>query len=319
MKISRWLLLIPFLVCNWAGSLTSIDITARTLAALPSCLHYQITGVCMWLTPSGYTTTTSYVEHYLPDVVVSVFNKPGDNPWVEVNATLDQAGSLAENAIITALAKTPAGSGRHGFNDPLQQNTFFKEVDIIGNPAVSALPTEAMLLPSAAVPMQPYFQSMLDSALWRGFPPQAIPEQTYAMGTSLVNYIGNTGGAVTWGSALPFEGKIQTSNDAKAAAVIAQRASNLLTATNSWGHIYQPLPIICGQACSAAIIKQNNDTTQFQRIYPDTQTTCEVFGQTMTYGEEIEPEANGAYAWVLWRKYQGCIPGPGVFIGKVGA
>lgn len=301
-----------------ADSLNSATITEKTLAALPNCLHYQVKGVCFWLSQTGVKTTTPYIEHYLPDVVVSVFNKPGDNPWLEINATVDQAGQLAEKSIVSSLAKAPAGGGQHSFQTPLEQNTFFKEVDVIGNPALAALPTDPVLLSSVATPLKPYFQSMLDSMLWRGFPPEAEPEQAYAIGASIARYIGNSGGAVTWGSAVPTEGKVATSNDAKAAAVIAQRAGNLLTATHSWGHVYQSLATSCGTECTAATLQENNNQTQFQRIYPDTQTSCSVFGQTTTYGEDIETQAQGAYVWVLWRKYSGCIPGNGVYIGKTG-
>lgn len=65
-----------------------------------NCLHYQIKGVRYWLTDTGATVTTPYVSHYLPDVVVSVFNpltdKNGGNAWLEMNDTIDQAGKVAE-------------------------------------------------------------------------------------------------------------------------------------------------------------------------------------------------------------------------------
>ena len=69
-----------------SSPITSAEITARTLAALPSCLHYQIKGVCFW-NLDGVITTTPYLQHYLPDVVVSVFNKPDENPWLALKNT----------------------------------------------------------------------------------------------------------------------------------------------------------------------------------------------------------------------------------------
>lgn len=226
--------------------------------------------MCYWLTETGATVTTPYVSHYLPDVVVSVFNsstdKNGGNPWVEMNDTIDQAGKIAEQEIIAAIAHVKAGGGQHGFENPLQQNVYFKEVDIVGNPALPLLPTALALLPSSAVPLKPYFQSMLDSALWRGFAPQAEPEQATALTADITHFIGSDGGTINWGGAYPFEGKVETSNDAKAAAVLAQRASILLTAQNSWTHIYQSLPTKCGQECDAAVIQEDNKDTQFQLV-----------------------------------------------------
>ncbi len=304
-----------------ANSINTAFITESTIAALPQCLHYQIKGVCYWLTETGVTVTTPYVSHYLPDVVVSVFNPPtdknGGNPWVEIKDTLDQAGKIAQQEIITSLAHVKPGGGQHGFENPLQQNVYFKEVDIIGNPALPLLPSTPALLPSTASPLKPYFQSMLDSALWRGFAPQAEPEQAAALREDITHFIGSNGGAINWGGTYPFEGKVETSNDAKAAAVIAQRASILLTAKNSWMHVYQPLSIKCGQECDAAVIQEDDQNTQFQLIYPKNQSSCQVFGKTNSYGEDYESAGQEAYVLILWRHYQGCIQIPGIYTGKV--
>ncbi len=82
------------LVCLSASSLTTVDITEKTLSALPQCLHYQVKGLCYWLSPSGTTLTTPYIAHFLPDVVVSVFDslndRKGGNAWEEIHQTLDQ-------------------------------------------------------------------------------------------------------------------------------------------------------------------------------------------------------------------------------------
>lgn len=313
-------LLILFAVTALANNTNTLAITEGTLAALPNCLHYQIKGVCYWESAVGATITTPYIAHYLPDVVVSVFNPPedknGGNPWFEINNSLDLAGEVVEKQIIASLAHVPAGGGQHGFENPLQQNVYFKEVDILGNPALSVLPNTPTLLMSTASPFLPYFQSMPDSVLWRGFSPAADAEQASAVVTDITHYIGNSAGAINWGGAYPFEGKVETTNDAKAAAVIAQRASILLTAQNSWGHIYHSLPTQCGKECDAAVIQEDDDKTQFQLVYPIQQTSCQVFGKDSTYGENFEKSSNGSYVWVLWRHYQGCIPGTGIYIGK---
>lgn len=308
-----WFLL--FLTSPIFSSTNSAEIIAGTMAGLPACLHYEIKGTCFWLNATGSLITTPYVQHYSPDAVVSVFNEPGDNPWLEMKVTLDTAAAEVQIGLISALTGLIAGGGQHSFHQPTEQPVFFKEVDVIGNPAIATLPTTPVLLSSAAIPLQPYFQSMLDSVLWRGFPPLAIPEQTVAYGEDMTHTVGK--GATVWGGTYPFEGKVMTGNDAKAAAVIAQRASQLLTAANAWGHLHQPLPTVCGTQCSAAVIQENNHQTQFQLIYPTLETRCGVFGQSSHYGEHVTTPAQGAYVWVLWRQYQGCIPAPGsIFIDK---
>src|SRR5207249_7553566 len=87
--------LICLLVCQNSfadnSGINSATITTDTLKAIPHCLHYRIKGVCYWKDTYG-VNTTMYVEHYLPDVVITVFNKPGENPWTEMNLSLDKAG-----------------------------------------------------------------------------------------------------------------------------------------------------------------------------------------------------------------------------------
>ena len=316
--VLSWRLLLCLLLITSPvfSSTNSAEITADTIAGLPACLHYEIQGTCFWLNVTGTIITTPYVQHYLPDAVVSVFNEPADNPWLEINTTLDIASAEAQIGLIYALTGMVAGGGQHSFHQPMEQHVYFKEVDIIGNPALPILPTTPVLLPTAAIPLFPYFQSMLDSVLWRGFPPLAIPEQTLALGEDVIHTIGK--GTTVWGGVYPFEGKVITGNDRKAAAVIAERASQLLTAANTWGHVHQPLPMVCGTECRAAMIQENNKQTQFQLIYPTLETSCHVFGESADYGEHVKTPADGAYLWVLWRQYQGCVQAPGsVFISKI--
>jgi integrating conjugative element protein (TIGR03756 family) len=296
----------------------SATITVSTLKAFPNCLHYKIKGVCYWAGATGINTTP-YVEHYLPDAVVAVFDKAGVNPWTEINLSLDQAGKVAQQQIISGLTGFDAGNGNHSLGDVHEQNVFFKEVDIIGNPALAVLPGALPLLPYTAIPLMPYYQSMLDSAAWRGLPQikTTQAEEAYAMIANIQHHVG--AGLINWGGIYPHEGKVATSNDAKAAAVIAQRAGDLITSNNLVhfsGHIYQTLSSECGQECSAVPVQENSPKTQFQMVYPVEVDTCDYFGKTMSYGEDAETKTNGAYVWVLWRLYRGCRDGVGKFIGK---
>src|ERR1700722_16396315 len=90
------LLLYLYLISNMTLAMTSAEITASTLKGLPNNLHYHVRGFCSWMSPTEGLIATPYVEHYLPDLIVSVFNKPGDNPWLEINNTLDKAGEQSQ-------------------------------------------------------------------------------------------------------------------------------------------------------------------------------------------------------------------------------
>ena len=80
-------------------------------------------------------------------------------------------------------------------------------------------------------------------------------------------------------------------------------------------HVYQNLSNNCGSACSADGFHENDEHTQFQRIYPDPETSCEIFGKTLSYGNGLYKDTNGAYVWIVWRHYHGCVQGNGKYLG----
>jgi len=121
------ILFLSLVICkNAFADMNSTTITADTLKAIPNCLHYRIKGICYWKDTYGINTTM-YVEHYLPDVVVTVFNKPGENPWTEMNLSLDKAGSIVQKQIVSSLSSFNVGSGQHSISDTHEQNVFLKK------------------------------------------------------------------------------------------------------------------------------------------------------------------------------------------------
>jgi integrating conjugative element protein (TIGR03756 family) len=295
-------------------NVNSASIIKATISALPNCLHYQLSmHFCVWMNEFGEVNTTPIVNHYLPDLVVSVFNKPKDNPWLEINKILDSIGQPIQQRIIKGVTGIDAGSGNHSFQIQSEQNVIFKEADVIGNPALVIIP-EHGLLSSSATPWMPYFQSMTDSLLWRGLPPAALPEEGLALGLNVLHHIGN--GIINWGGVYPHEGKVVNDNDVKGSAVIAGRAGDLVTSNNELGHIYKQLSTSCGKHCHAAAIQENSKETYFQMIYPITQTDCHVLGEDDSYSPKMLNQ-EGAYVWIIWRHYQGCADGIGTYIGKI--
>lgn len=303
-----------FAMALHAKTITSIDILDATLkAALKnkgSCLRYQLpTRFCVWFSPWVGRNVTPVLDHYLPDLVVIVYRNKEDNPWLEANQLLDKPSAMAQASVIQQV-----GSGNHSFLDEHEQQVIFKEADVIGNPALAILPQYVgeVLLTSTATPMKPYFQSMLDSALWRGFMPEALPEEAAAVALSMIHHIGT--GLTDWGGVYPHEGTVMGNNDAKASMVIAERAADLLTNSASYGHIHQVLTNSCGEHCKAASITENSNATLFQLIYPIEQTDCAPLGSDSSYNERMLND-KGVYMWVVWRQYQGCADGDGKFIG----
>jgi integrating conjugative element protein (TIGR03756 family) len=124
-----------------------------------------------------------------------------------------------------------------------------------------------------------------------------------------------------WGSVYPRTGFIQQPADAKAAAVIAERAADIATQANQ-PHVYNTLPSgSCGHDCTVNSAQENNSNTQWQMVYPIEETTCSSFGQNdlaspTPWGSDAAQQGNGNYTWILWRQYQGCIQVDGKFLGS---
>ena len=295
------------------GPIHSGTIIKDTMTALPNCLHYEIPiHHCVWLSKWGKVNTTPVLSHYLPDLVVSVFTKPQDNPWIEINKMIDRAGRPIQKGIVKGITGLEVGSGNHSLLDTNEQAVIFKEADVIGNPALMMIPKHG-LLPSTATPWRPYYQSMTDSVLWRGLPPAALPEEGMALGLNVVHHVGT--GLRNWGGVYPHEGKVISENDVQASAVIAERAADLTTRRSGYGHIYKHISTSCGKHCSAAPIQENSKEIYFQMIYPITQTDCHILGDSDSYTSDmLNPE--GAYVWVVWRHYEGCADGDGEYLGR---
>jgi integrating conjugative element protein (TIGR03756 family) len=297
-----------------ASDINSLTITKSTLRALPNCLHYKVPiHFCLWIDELGSVNTTPVLDHYLPDFVVSVFNKPNENPWLEINKIVDPIGKPIEQAIVRGVTHLDAGNGNHSFQNEYEQTVISKEADVIGNPALLVLPRHG-LLRSTAKPLRPYYQSMMDSLLWRGLPPAALPEEAMALGVNVMHHVGN--GITNWGGIYPHEGKVMADNDAKGSAVIAARAVDLLTNKKVFGHVKKNVSTSCGENCNAASIQENSKETYFQMIYPIEQDDCHILGNSGSYESKML-NREGAYVWIVWRHYEGCADGDGKYIGRI--
>ena len=96
-----------------AATITTPGIVAQTTAASFACMRWMPVGVCFWLRCSwtGCSVRTSLkVGHYNPDLVVSVYNELGGNPWAEIRATLGLAQRAAATGLLGALLPVPIDS-----------------------------------------------------------------------------------------------------------------------------------------------------------------------------------------------------------------
>lgn len=302
-----------------AASITTPEIIAKTTAAALSCVRWLPVGMCFWLrcTWLGCNVRTSVkVGHYNPDLVVSVYNELGGNPWAEIRATLGLAQRTAATGLLGTLLPVPLDSagnrteGAAGRQD--HRNLLYREADAIGHPLgslsgiVSGL---GVICGSQSTSLLPYFQSGLDALSWR----QEIPEILYpASWVPGLREVG-AGPLQTWGSVHPRTGWVTQAEEPKAAAVIAQRAGDIVTRTGQ-PHVYVPLTgsSASGQRVWApgALIERDERTGTWQMLAPRTETSCKVFGtndlMSLAGWGGGRVDGGGDYVWNLWRPYQCC-------------
>lgn len=293
------------------STIHSVNIIQDTLQALPSCIHYKITGMCYWLSCSGVAckiTTSLKLDHYLPDAVVSVYTQPNNDPWLFTKIVDDPIFYQAGKTVFQQLTHFKMSYGDEHNNSRRDLNNKFHEVDVVGNPALLFLKVHELLLPSVATMYFPYYSSLLDAYAWRfpaleRFYPGSVVPGLHDVGKIILH---------DWGSVYPRNGYVNQPDDAKAAAVIALRASTIIT-QSAQPHLYSPLSNSCGDHCSVDPVKENSVNAQFQMIYPTAEKQCIVFGasdinQTTPWQTEAAIQGNNRYVWILWRHYHGCAP-----------
>ena len=269
--------------------------TSAIVASVSSlqCLEYRVVGICYWLlcTPFGCTVRTSpKVRHFIPELVVSSYSDTGANPWLEMSPlSMPVPGSEGGGNLITPSPR----------RDNLPR---FKNVDAIGHPGGLALTALAQRFgyscPTGATPLTPYYLSTLDPLAWRHGVPESAYPQALVPG---VREIGSQTVGEMWGHVYPREGFLVQPDDFKAAAVMAQRASDFITRMGQ-PHVYLPLQPMPYDGYWPPLPVRENDVSnhRWQLLYPQLQTTCAVFPSLAVESDD------GAYAWSLWRPYRCC-------------
>ncbi len=295
------------------------EITLQDILNMPiwdrSCHHYCFTGVCVWLKCSitGCEIETSLrVSHYNPDLLVSVYDQPGDNPWREAETIYGALEKSLANTFVHTFHSVDAAGGHRteGGNTGADQSLRYKEVTALGHPMAQFsefFSSSEYFCPSEATAFVPYFSSGIDALSWRLgtlemlYLPYLLPG---------VRVVGEGGIAQQWGSVWPRTGFINQKDDAKAAAVIAQRVGNIVTQPGQ-PHLYFPLN---GNGYNKTwlpgeLIENREDTGVWQMLAPKQDQQCYVFGEndvfSTSWSKDRQTEDN-RYAFTLWRPYECC-------------
>lgn len=261
----------------------------------PACFDYRVVGVCYWLfcTPFGCSVKTSVkVRHYVPDAVVSSYSETGANPWAEMR--------------LLSMPNPTAQAGGDGTTNQNHENNIaaFKNADVIGHPGGAAFSkfasSSGYTCPGAATPFMPYLLSTLDTVAWRYNIPEVVYPESLVPG---MREIGTRVSADLWGNVYPRGGFLHQDDDYKTAAVVAQRAGDVVT-RNGQIHVYQPLlaKAYDGYWPAGGLIESDVKTGKWQELTPTLSASCAVFPHSDTRVQAKQ----GDYAWALWRPYACC-------------
>lgn len=287
-----------------SSALDTSTIVASTLSV--DCLEYRVAGICFWLrcTLFGCSVESSIkVQHYIPDAVVSTYSNTGENPWEEVQ-DFSQANSTAQ-------------AGGDGTTNESHENNLakFKNADVIGHPGGWAFgpfaSASGYTCEGAGAAFMPYLISNLDSVAWRYTIPESVYPESLVLGR---REIGTRMGLDLWGNVYPRGGFLHQTDDYKAAAVVAQRAGDIVT-RNGQIHVYQPLLANShdGYWPAGALVETDASTGKWQELTPTLSNSCAVFPHTH---RRIQAH-QGDYAWTLWRPYSCCEREGQIFLSSI--
>ena len=294
-------------------TLTTADI-ASSITLDRSCLNYCITGICVWLRCSIYECsieTSIRVAHYNPDLVVSVYDEPGGNPWQEMESLFGSLDEGIADSLVGTFHDAFVGGGHRteGGNTATDQSLRFMEVTAIGHPFASmsdSIGDSGYYCPSEAESFNPYLLSSLDALTWR----LGLPEMLYIHNLLPGQRVVGKGIQQQWGPVWPRTGFINQKDGAKAAAVIAQRAGNIVTQNNQ-PHIYQALD---GNGYNRTwlpgeLVENDPATGVWQMLAPKQDEQCYAFGENdvlSTAWSQGRHSDDNRYAFTLWRPYECC-------------
>lgn len=298
--------------------ITTSEVVAETIRGISANLDWRIIGLCYWLecTPVGCSLRQSIkVGHYNPDFVVTAYQSLEHYPWQDMEPVI--AALTAPGYGGQGVARTVALPERR------HNNMVFKEADVIGHPlsSLAGWVSDGYLCPSATQPLQPYFLSRLDGFAWRTGITDALYPQTYIPG---LDEVAEHPPLQTWGSTYPRSGWLSQAEGPKAAAVIAQRAVNVVTQPDQ-PHLYDPVDTGTTTRDGLLVwqpgkITASRKTGVYQMLVPISSLQGEPFGKDDTHSLQSwshgKVAKTGGYAWILWRPYK-CCEEKGIYLASI--
>jgi integrating conjugative element protein (TIGR03756 family) len=297
--------------------ITSIGIAINVLSKLFTNSHYKIIGSCTWAekTFPPKLMIVPAIEQFLPDLIVTVANKPNTNPWVEANLLFENKASQAIYQQTYKLAMGSAlgfGEGAGQINSMHSNDDRTRVVDVIGSPAGFYQIPFLSHKPETRFG-SPYFLSEADAVADRTEFAEILYMATHPH--LLFNHdIGSQN--QSWGHEIPRLMRVTQPSRFRASVVAAMHAVDIVTNKNSL-HVTQSTSNACGPNCVIAnvIFDPKQKQVIWQEVYPQNRNINSTNDNDV--GIEDDKAGNGNYIFVVWRKYRGCIQHKGKLISSL--
>ena len=297
--------------------ITSFQIAARVLEKVFTNSHYKVIGNCTWadgkLPPNLIAVPA--VEQFIPDLVVTVSNRPDTNPWVEAKALFENPAARAFYQKTYELAtgyELGFGEGSSQISGMHMNDERTLVVDVIGSPAelyrfpwISHQPETRFAYP--------YYISEADAVGDR----TEIAEIAYMASHPqlLINHdIGSA--SDSWGHEIPRLMRVTQPSRFRASVVAAMHAVDIVTNHNSL-HVTHSTANRCGKNCVVANVTfdPKRENVIWQEVYPKNRNINAA--KATDFGIADDKAGNGNYVFVVWRKYRGCIQHQGQYIAAL--
>lgn len=283
------------------------QIAASVLKKLTKNSHLRIIGSCMWLArdfPPKLAPGPA-VSQFVPDLIVTVSNNPGENPWIEANTLYENKAALTTyKSLFTTALNLPLGfgdgSGQLASQHINEDRT--RVVSVIGSPSAIYQMKGITHKPETTF-MKLYYSSLADAVNER----TEVAEIAYmASRPSLLmdHDIGTS--SYIWGHELPRLMRVTQPSRFRASVVAAMHAADIVT--NEGGmHLKISTRNTCGSHCVSAnvVFDPHQKQVIWQEVYPNNRNI--IPGDPTDEGIDDERKGNGNYVFVVWRKYKGCV------------
>lgn len=298
--------------------ITSAGIIKKVFSKLNKNLHYRVIGICVWQRPWHEPTVTPEIEHFFPDLVVSSYQRPYSNPWLEINKLYENKIVIkAQEKLYKLLVgfKPTYGDSTIPGDNGLHLKRYL--VDVMGSP-YNLLSIPYVTLRPETTPLKAYYLALDDLVIARLQAVEILSSLRHLPDPSgfVSGFpIGST--SSVWGYEMPRHFITHTASKFRAAMVAAMQGADLVTNFNE-GHAVFSTTNSCGRNCviSNVIFDPEGKNILWQEVFPDNRMISP--GNEDHVQEETDDavKGNGNFVFVVWRKYRGCVQGRGKLVYK---